>query len=200
MKQLLKKEKHLQKKVDEKIRRKEEMVSYEKLFKLKYDNNGYLESYTKKDREIQKEIDRLGFFVIVTSKEMTASEALDIYRKRDNVEKIFRMLKTGLEYDTFRVHSQESLESKTYVMFIASIVRNHIFQGLKKLTEKENDKKSYTVPAAISELEKITIVKNSKDLYIRRYGLTKKQKNILGQFNVTESYINKLAENMNERI
>ena len=200
MKQLMKKEKHLQKKVDEKIRRKEEMVSYEKLFKLKYDNNGYLESYTKKDREIQKEIDRLGFFVIVTSKEMTASEALDIYRKRDNVEKIFRMLKTGLEYDTFRVHSQESLESKTYVMFIASIVRNHIFQGLKKLTEKENDKKSYTVPAAISELEKITIVKNSKDLYIRRYGLTKKQKNILGQFNVTESYINKLAENMNERI
>lgn len=59
---------------------------------------------------------------------------------------------------------------------------------------------SYTVPAAISELEKITIVKNSKDLYIRRYGLTKKQKNILGQFNVAESYINKLAKDMNERI
>ena len=65
---------------------------------------------------------------------------------------------------------------------------------------QENDKKSYTVPAAISELEKITIVKNSKDLYIRRYGLTKKQKNILGQFNVTKSCINKLAQNMNERI
>ena len=43
LKQLVKKEKHLQKKVDEKIRRKEDMVSYEKLFKLKYDNNGYLE-------------------------------------------------------------------------------------------------------------------------------------------------------------
>ena len=83
-------------------------------------------------------------------------------------------------------------------MFIAGIVHNHIFQGLKKLSERENDKKSYTVPAAISELEKITIVKNSKDLYIRRYGLTKKQKNILGQFNVTKSCINKLAQNMNE--
>ena len=43
LKQLVKKEKHLQKKVDEKIRRKEDMVSYEKLFKLKDDNNGYLE-------------------------------------------------------------------------------------------------------------------------------------------------------------
>ena len=66
-------------------------------------------------------------------------------------------------------------------MFIAGIVHNHIFQGLKKLSERENDKKSYTVPAAISELEKITIVKNSKDLYIRRYGLTKKQKKILSE-------------------
>ena len=200
LKQLVRKEEHLQKKVDEKIRRKEDMVAYKKLFKLKYDNNGYLESYSRNETEIQKEIDKLGFFVIVTSKEMSASEALDIYRKRDNVEKIFRMLKTGLEYDTFRVHSQDSLESKTYVMFIASIVRNYIFQGLKKVSEKEKDRKNYTVPAAISELEKITIVKNSKDVYIRRYGLTKKQKNILKQFGVTESYINQVTDQMNSRI
>ena len=199
LKQLVKKEEHLQKRVDEKLRRKEDMVAYKKLFKLKYDNNGYLESYSRNENEIQKEIDKLGFFVIVTSKEMSASEALDIYRKRDSVEKIFRMLKTGLEYDTFRVHSQDSLESKTYVMFIASIVRNYIFQGLKKVSEKEKDRKNYTVPAAISELEKITIVKNSKDVYIRRYGLTKKQKNILKQFGITESYINQVADQMNSR-
>ena len=174
-------------------------MAYKKLFKLKYDNNGYLESYSRNENEIQKEIDKLVFFVIVTSKEMSASEALDIYRKRDSVEKIFRMLKTGLEYDTFRVHSQDSLESKTYVMFIASIVRNYIFQGLKKVSEKEKDRKNYTVPAAISELEKITIVKNSKDVYIKRYGLTKKQKNILKQFGITESYINQVADQMNSR-
>jgi len=47
-------------------------------------------------------------------------------------------------------------------MFIASIVRNHIFQQLKQVALKEKDKKNYTVPAAISELEKITAVKNSK--------------------------------------
>ena len=67
-------------------------------------------------------------------------------------------------------------------MFIASIVRNYLFQGLKKVSKKEKDKKSYTVPASISELEKVTIVKNSKDVYIRRYGLTKKQRSILTQF------------------
>lgn len=197
LKQLQKKEEHLQKKVEEKIRRKEEMVSYEKLFKLKYDRNGYLECYQRKEKEIQAEIDKLGFFVILTSKEMTAGEALDIYRKRDSVEKIFRMLKTGLEYDTYRVHSQSSLESKTYIMFLASIVRNYLFQGLKEAGKKENDKKHYTVPAAISELEKVTMVKNRKDIYIRRYGLTSKQKKIFSQFGMTESNLNKQGDLLN---
>lgn len=196
----MKKEQHLQKKADEKIRRKEDMVSYEKLFKLKYDKNGYLESYKRNENAIQKEIDKLGYFVIVTSKEMTAVEALDIYRQRDSVEKIFRMLKTGLEYDTFRVHSQDSLESKTYVMFIASIVRNYLFQELKKVSKTENNKKNYTVPVVISELEKIILVKNSKDIYIRRYGLTKRQRKILGQFGITESYLNKVADKVNTLI
>jgi len=79
LKQLVKKEQHLQKKTDEKNCRKEDMVSYKKLFRLKYDNSGYLQSYERNDDEIQKETDKLGFFVIVTSKKLTASEALDIY-------------------------------------------------------------------------------------------------------------------------
>ena len=173
------------------------MTIYEKLFRLKYDRNGYLESYKRDEQKIQKEVDRLGFFVIVTSKEMTATEALDIYRKRDNVEKIFRMLKTGLEYDTFRVHSQTSLESKTYLMFIASIIRNEIYQKLKEVSSKENDNKNYTVPEAISELEKVTIVKNKDGIYIRRYGLTSKQKKIFNKFGITESTLNELAEDAN---
>ena len=44
------------------------------------------------------------------------------------------------------------LEGKTHVMFIASIVRNHLFQELKE--NRGKDKKNFTVPAAISELEK----------------------------------------------
>ena len=197
LKQLEVKENHVKKRIEEKIRRKEDMTSYEKLFKLKYDNNGYLQSYKRNEKKIQEELDKLGFFVIITSKEMTAGEALDIYRKRDSVEKIFRMLKTGLEYDTFRVHSQSSLESKTYVLFIAGIVRNYLYQGLRTVAAKEKNKKNYTVPAAISELEKITVVKNSKDKYIRRYGLTAKQKKIFSQFNLSESDLNRVVNELN---
>ena len=58
-------------------------------------------------------------------------------------------------------------------------------------TDKEADDKSD------EKKEKITIVKNSKDVYIRRYGLTKKQRSILTQFGVSESYLNKMADRMN---
>ena len=36
-----------------------------------------------------------------------------------------------------------------------------------------------------------------KNVYIRWYGLTKKQRKILSQFGVTESYLNKVANKMN---
>ena len=96
--------------------------------------------------------------------------------------------------------SQPSLESKTYVMFIAGIVRNYLYQGLKEVAKKEKNRKYYTVPAAISELEKIIVVKNSKEKYIRKYGLTAKQKKILGQFGIKETDINRLAALLNLRI
>ena len=59
------------KKVEEKIRRKEDLRAYEKHFRLEYDSNGYLQSYKRNENKIQKEINRLGFFVIVTSKEIS---------------------------------------------------------------------------------------------------------------------------------
>lgn len=37
----------------------------------------------------------LGYFAILTSKKMEASEALDIYRDRDATGKMFRALKSG---------------------------------------------------------------------------------------------------------
>ena len=80
------------------------------------------------------------------------------------------MLKSGLEYDAFCVYSHKSLESKTYLMFIACIVCNCMFQQLKQVTMKENDQKNYTVSAMIGELDIVTVVKNSKAVDIEETG------------------------------
>lgn len=120
---------------------------------------------------------------------MSASKALDIYRSRDNIEKMFRSLKSGIDFDKARVHTTESLKSKVFVTFIAMIVRNELFQKAEELRKK--NRKAYTVPGMISELENIECTRNSVGRYRRKYALTAKQKLILKQFDMDEKYIDR---------
>jgi len=193
---ILEKEKQLIKKTDRKFRKEEELIAYKQFFKFKFDEYGYLKTYKRDEAKIQAKTDQLGYFVIVTSENMTASEALDIYRKRDSTEKMFMSLKSGLGYECFRVHSQASIESKTHLIFLASIIRNELFNTLKTISGK--DKKSYTVPAAIRELEKVTAVKDGKGKYVRRYGLTAKQKKMLNAFGITEKQVSEAVSQLNK--
>jgi len=188
-------EKSLEEKLSSKIAKEEELGIYKRYFNLTF-TDGYLTKYTRKNSVINDEINDYGFFAMITSENMTAQEAIDMYRKRDSIEKLFRALKTGFEYDNVKVHSSMSLESKTHIIFIASIIRNELFNNLEKI--KEIDKKNYTVPAAIRELEKVTITKGSDGKYYRKYGLTKKQRLIMESVGVTDKYIDKMVAFINE--
>lgn len=182
-------EKELEKKLEKKLATKEELKKYSKAFKLRYGLNNYFIGYQRNSSYIKKELKSLGFFFIITSCEMDASKALDIYRGRDNIEKMFRSLKSGIDFNKARVHSTESLQSKVFITFIAMIIRNEIFQKTKPLYKK--NKKAYTVPGIISELENIECTRNNEGIYRRRYALTVKQKQILKQFDIDEKYIDK---------
>ena len=63
---------------------------------------------------------------------------------------------------------------------------------------KGNDKKNYTVPVAINELEKIVAVQNGNGVYVRRYGLTKRQRKILEAFGIGDAYLNKAVAKLNK--
>lgn len=186
-------EKELKKKVEKKIARAQELERYEKLFKLKYDENGYLKGYERKEKNIQEYTNKLGYFSLVTSKEMSAESALSIYRDRDAVEKMFRSIKSNFDYSKLGVHQDSSLIAKTHLVFIASIIRSVMGQRLKELVKK--DKKKYTIPASIKEVEKIEITKNNLGKYVRRYALTAKQKAILNAFELDEKALDKMIQN-----
>ena len=175
----------LEKRLNRKLVKSQELSSYEKCYNLKFDDNGYFLSYTRKKSVIQKCLDRLGFFVIITSKEMTASEALNQYRHRDSIEKLFRVDKSYLGMDALRVYTDESLESKTMLSFIAIIIRNDMFRRLKPLYAK--DRKNYTVPAAIRELNKLSVSVGADGHYRQFYALTRKQKAVLSAYDITPS-------------
>lgn len=200
---LKKMEETLQRKAEKKLSRKEDVRAYEKHYLLKFDNNGYLQGYKRRDGVIQKELDKLGHFVLITSEKMDASEALSRYRDRDAIEKLFRTIKSLLGMDTFRVHGTEAMEGKCFLAFLASIIWNEMHQSLKELKKEENDRKHYTVPAAMKELEKIFVTRDSKGNYRKKYALTARQKKILKAFGLEEkhldSYIKGLSGSLKAR-
>ena len=183
---------------DNKKRHKSKCDKYHKLFNLHYLDE-YLVSFSPKKKEIQRLIDNCGYFCLVTSEELSASKALDIYRDRDSIEKLFMILKSEMDFDCFKVQSDASLRAKFHIAFIASIVRNKIYKASKELKETTKDKKSYTVPSIIKELEKIECTKDINDVYQRRYSLTAKQKKILERFNIKESDIENEIDNINKK-
>ena len=107
------------------------------------------------------------------------------------------MLFIYLFFDSFDrlVHSRNAVESKVFMTFLANIIRNEIYMKTKDLRIK--DKKAYTIPSIISELNKIEAYKDPNDKFIRRYTLTKKQKTILECFDIKESGIDAFIRTLN---
>ena len=187
-------------KIQKRVQRKEDVKAYEPYYKIKFDENGYLQAYQRKEQKIREEINKAGYFTIVTSKKMSASEALRLYRDRDAVEKTFRMEKSYLGFDVFRVHETGKLESKVFISFLALIIRNEIYQSMKPLYKK--NRKEYTVPKVLREYERLGVTKLSDEKYHIRYSLTSKQKKVLGAIGLTEkNYMekaNKIIQRLNE--
>ena len=182
-------EKELEKKVEKKIAVEGELKKYKNVFRLRYDRNGYLLSYQRNSKAIKEELRKVGFFFIITSEDIGTVKTLDIYRGRDNIEKMFRSLKSGIDFDKARVYTTESLKSKVFITFLAMIIRNAMFQRMQGLRKK--NRKAFTIPGMISELENIECTKNNVEKYRRRYALTSKQKQILKQFDIDEKYIDR---------
>lgn len=168
----------------QKIQRKEAVAAYAKYYRLAFDENGYFINYQRKEPVLKNMIEKAGYFSIITTTKMEAEEALETYRDRDAVEKVFRMEKTHLGNDVFRVHTDDQLESKVFVSFIALIIRNEIYKSLKPLYQK--NRKEYTVPKVIREYERLGLTKLSDHHYHLRYKLTSKQKKILKVIEITE--------------
>ena len=55
------------------------------------------------------------YFVIITSEEMTAAEALELYKSRDASEKLFRGDKSYLGNRSCRNYFVESVEAKIFI-------------------------------------------------------------------------------------
>jgi len=176
---------------------------FDKYFDMVYYHEGKSDEKFMYAREktdvINRDIKLCGYFVIISSEEMTAKEAINLYKSRDESEKLFRGDKSYLGNRSERTHSEESTETKIFIEFIALILRNRIYRYLKdKMAEDEKKYNFMSVPAAMKELEKIEMVKHPDGLYKLSQAVTKTQKLILNAFGYDEADVKKQAAKLSD--
>lgn len=168
-----------------------ERVTYDKYFIFKENKNGSF-SFERNTKTINETIATYGFFLILTTDfELTSQEVLDIYRRKDVVEKCFDNLKNALDMKRIRSHSKESSDGKIFIAFIALILRAIIENVLGDFTRKNN----LTIEKIIKELAKIRAVTFTNGTSLLN-PITKKQRMILETFGLTQEDIQRSVENI----
>jgi transposase len=177
--------------------------TFNKYFDIIYHHEGTPDEKFMYGREqydvINEDIKLCGYFVIITSEEMTAAEALDLNKGRDASEKLFRGDKSYLGNRSFRTHTNESTQAKIFVEFVALIIRNRLHTYLRKHRIANGKRQNYmNVPAAIRELEKIEMVCLHDQNYHLAHAVTATQKEILKAVGMTAASIRSQAVGINE--
>lgn len=116
-----------------------------------------------------------GFQALLANGIKDPVEALQIYRDKDVVEKCFDDMKNLLDMKRLRMHSQETIDGRLFVQFIALIY----ISALRKEMKKSDLIERYSVRELLQEMVTLTKVK-----YSRKYGhilteMTKSQREIL---------------------
>lgn len=128
---------------------------------------------TVKEDVIKKAKRYYGFFVLLTNEKMDSITALELYRNKDVVEKAFGNLKDRLNLRRTLVSSEQSLDGKLFVEFVALIYLSYI----KKQMQEQNLFKDYTLQGVLDKLDVIECFENpGQDLRVGE--LLEKQKDL----------------------
>ena len=127
----------------------ERNLHYDKYFFINRSKDGKL-GFVKNHKAIDEALSLCGFFVIVeTDFKKTTAEILEIYRRRDVIEKSFDDLKNELDFKRARTHSDQTLNGKVFVSFISLIVKSYM--------QNHTTGSNLTHKKLILELDKIKI-------------------------------------------
>ena len=129
-------------------------LHYDKYFYINRSKDGKL-GFIRNFKAIDEELRCCGFFLIAeTDFKKTTAEILEIYRRRDVIEKSFDNLKNELDMKRLRSHSTQTAEGKIFVSFLALIVQAYLLKQLKDYMQKNN----LTLHNILLELDKMKAI------------------------------------------
>ena len=134
---------------------------------------------TRNEKNIKTRLEKMGIMILLSNTEMDKSNLLDLYRRRDNIEKLFDILKNDLRGNRVRVHTKDSMDGLFFVKFISLI----LYSQLTNVMREKGLTKKYSVIELLKELKKL---KKVEMLNGSSYSteISKKQRNILEAFAV----------------
>ena len=121
---------------------------YEKYFEIKSTPVRGTKVAAKQDA-INEAKKNYGYFTLISNEVKDPTEALEIYRNKDLVEKAFGNLKERLSFNRLAVSSDLSLDGKLFVEFVALIFLSYI----KKKMQDKNLFRSFTMQELFDELD-----------------------------------------------
>lgn len=148
--------------------------------------------YAINTENIEKMRRNKGYFLIFsTDMNMMPAEILKHYRAKDADEKLFAQIKVDMDGGRIRTHNEATTDGKTFVTFIACVIRAYMLQKLAKyLTDN-----STSLKKAFNQMSNITILSGQNGLRFTK-ALTKKQKQILFAFDAMDDIVSSIKKNV----
>jgi transposase len=127
---------------------------------------------TAKDHAMKEAKRYFGFFALISNEKMDAMTALELYRTKDVVEKAFGNLKERLNLRRTLVSSEQTLDGKLFVEFVALIYISYIHKRM----QEQSLYKDFTLHEVLDKLDVIECFEYlGKDLVVGEV-LDKQQK------------------------
>lgn len=134
----------------------------------------------RKPKSISRLMNRMGKTVLLTNDPVLGREdILNVYRRKDALEKMFDVIKNKLESGRLRVSSKEVMEGRIFLTFLSLI----LYSEVSRVMKEKDLYKTYTLSEVFFELKKLRIVTltNGKN-YLTE--VSKKQRNLFEKFEI----------------
>jgi len=127
-------------------------------YKLEREKNDQKQIHViKKEDRIDKDISQCGFFSsLMYIIDMSAKEALDTYKMRDEEEKCHELIKDQLEFNTQDASTEESKDGRSFILFCGAILASKLRYGWK------NTNLSIKYPSSLDVMDVMEPIKYSE--------------------------------------
>jgi hypothetical protein len=160
-----------------------ELKRYSRFFDIRT-GNGELSFVPNYDR-IDEASKNCGVFCILTSTTLESTEVLNIYRRKDVIEKGFDDIKNHIDMKRMRAHTEATIAGKLFCAFISLIAASEMSNCLSRFN-KASKRRVLSKRGLISELEKIRVFATPNGRRLLN-PLTKTQRDLLYAFKVSDN-------------